>query len=191
MSKNPIVVEFSNADTNIAEILENHYDKNQFLETIFWKLTKEFKKRSKNMALFEEIDFAIIKGHPDSEVYFLFLSYSMAFALQMGQIQKVKIYDSILSSLPLEKTEVALQAFYFQNLAKLKFEEGKSIDCKEILFKLLKIIKGPNPRFLTFRVNCMNMFGGMGQLIEWDHLMKMFLKSILTIMLILIILQLL
>ena len=76
----PIVKEFITTESSFIEIFKKVGDPNQPVEVILPKLsTLTHKDASINLNLDQEIDDAINHGHPDEEVYEIFISILIIF----------------------------------------------------------------------------------------------------------------
>lgn len=162
----PIIHEFSSTDNSSLDIIEKFYKKDQFLECTFQKLLSAIFKGKLSDVSIEEIDQAIIVGHPDSELFLLFVSYAINYFVLIKQYEKSNTLASIASSLRSDNNNPSVLAFYFQSLAKLKYDENNETECKSNLLKLMSILKEGQPRVNSFKLNCMNMLGGIGHLKE-------------------------
>jgi transcriptional regulator with PAS, ATPase and Fis domain len=180
MKINPIIEEFSKTETAILEIVNKNFKKDQFLENTLQKLLSGIFKGQLNDVSFEEIDKAIVVGHPDSELFLLFVSYAINYYVLLMQFEKGNTVASIASSLFSKKNDPTVQALYFQTLAKLHYELNNEPGCKENLIKLMALVKPGHPRFNQFQLNSMNMLGGMGQLNEIGEFNEIVPKSFVT-----------
>lgn len=162
----PIIKELSNSNTSILEIVEKYYQKDQLLENTLLKLIKDLGKGQLGSVFFEEIDQAIISGHPDSELFILFVLYAINYFILIKYYKNANTLASIASSLLTKENNATVQTLYCQTFARLKYDENNQTECRKYLIKLMSLMKEGQPRYNQYKLNCMNILGGMGQLNE-------------------------
>lgn len=160
----PITKDFIETSKSILTIVENHYDKNSFVEKVFQELCKNFYVYEKNPQLLLDLDQAIIKGHEDTSLYLLFISFGTMYTSNRLELDRARVLCSIGSSINRDKFHPVLQSFFFHSLAFLKLFEGKSLECKDFINKSLKFIDRQSPRFLRIFANLASLLSDQGEL---------------------------
>ena len=107
MKTHPIIHALDKTTENIQTIFAKYSNKDQPLEPVFLKLIvqPESNRKELNQQLLQEIDQAILKGHPDSDIYLLFIYHSISYYSSQGwksdkikalylQNYKIKNYES-------------------------------------------------------------------------------------------------
>lgn len=164
-----IIKEFINTDKNIKAILEEHHDKNQPVEVVFAKLCNFNNSDFNQKLVFLEMDRAIIIGHPDSNVYYYFISMGIRASIYVGNIVKAKVLHEIIKSLVNEKVPIELQAYFLQSLAQIYEAENKIDECYNLYSESLKLIKRSCKRFYNFYLIASFLYANQGRLNEFEN----------------------
>jgi transcriptional regulator with PAS, ATPase and Fis domain len=164
----PIISEFINTGGILLEIVEKHYDNGQFLECVFFRLTRSFITYKEEGKLYIDLDQAVINGHQDSELYFLFIAYSIGFSVGGHQIEKANTLAAIGNSLLSEKIHITLKAYFASSVAGLKFAENKFEECDKFAKEALAQIDKKNPRFISIFGIIATTLAYRGQLKDFD-----------------------
>lgn len=160
----PIINDFIYTSDGIPLIIEKHYDKNNFLENVFQKICRNFYVYEKNPQILLDLDQAIIKGHEDTSVYLLFISFATMFTANRLEIERAKVLFSIGSTINRDRFHPVLQSFYFQAMAFLKLFEGNKVECKSFIQESLGLIDRNTPRFLRIFANLAALLSDQGEL---------------------------
>lgn len=160
----PIINDFINTGEALPAIVERYYDKNQFLENVFYQLGKNFYKYDSGSQLMLDLDQAIVKGHPDTRLYFLFISFATIFTSNRSELDRARVLMSIGSSIIRDQFHPIEQAYFFHSMAFLKLFSGKKIECKAFVQESLSLIDNNSPRFLRILGNLAHMLADQGEL---------------------------
>lgn len=164
----PIVSEFVNSGERLAVILEKFYDKNQYLEVVFYKLGKLINVDEIDNLIFLEIDKAVVEGHHNPDLYLLFISYTIAFISRRKQFERAKVLESIGSSLIKEKIHPVLQSYFLSSLAHFREEEAKPFERDRLIKESLSAIDRKSPRYRTILYNLALLLTYLGRLKDLD-----------------------
>jgi transcriptional regulator with PAS, ATPase and Fis domain len=168
----PIVKEFIDSNERLTVILEKYHDKNQYLETVLLKLFRNINIVEVDQAFYLELDQAIIKGHPDTGVYMLFLAVAIDFTCRRKQIERANAIRSIGDSLTAESLPLVVQSYYLSCLGILKYYENNKTEGDNLLKKSISLINRKTPRYTNFVINLASMISMDGRLkeLEFDDL---------------------
>lgn len=164
LSMHPIINSFLNTNEGLTLILEKNYDKNQFLECVFNKMLQMLNLQHIDKLMYSEIDEAVIKGHPDSRVHFLFITVSISFTCRRKEFARSNAILSIGESLMDMAFEPTLISYFTMSIASLKYMENKSLECNQMLKKALSLVDKKSPRFHTILINAANYVASVGKL---------------------------
>lgn len=145
----PITKNFIYSSERLSSIVEKNINDKQHLESVFLKLVKTINQDQIDPQIFLDIDSAILKGHPDASVYFLFVSFVIYFICKRNQIVRANVIHSIGVSLSIEKLDPTLQSYFFLSTAALKHYEGKFNERDLLLKKSMVLIERKSPRYRT------------------------------------------
>lgn len=164
METHPIIKAFFETDEQLHKILEKHIDRNQYLESVFFKLLTIKHKEAIDEKLFSEIDQAIIKGHPDVNVFLFFIFNAISYALRFKQNERAKSLLSLVTSVSQNELHQIIQALCFQASAILKKIEAEFEESKDLMKKSLAKIDKESPRFRMLLRNYANLLSSEGRL---------------------------
>jgi DNA-binding NtrC family response regulator len=153
MKLHPIIREYAETDSDLLEIVEKFYDKNQYLETVLLKLFKQKMDSQKYNQLMHEIDLAIISGHPDANVYLFFIVSVLASTFKLKQHEKSKSLYCIISSTELNEIHPMIKALCMQAKSYIRNIEGSFSESKQLMYDALYIVDQKSPRFLVLFKN--------------------------------------
>ena len=163
----PIVDQFINTNERLTIILEKYYDKNQYLEVVFFKFGQLLNAETVNPEIYQEIDQAVITGHPDADFYLLFISYTISFISRRKQFERAKILEGIGNSLVREKIHPVLQSYFISSIATLREFESKTKERDLLIKESLSLLDRNNPRYRTILLNSAIFIGSLGRLKEF------------------------
>ena len=164
METHPIIKAFFETDEQLHKILEKNMDRNQYLENVFFKLLTIKYNETIDEKLFLEIDQAIIKGHPDVNVYLFFIFNAISYALRFKQYERARSLLSLLTSVSQNDLHQIIQALSFQANAILKKIDGEIQESKELMKKSLAKIDRNSPRFRMLLRNFATLLSSEGRL---------------------------
>lgn len=164
----PIVKEFIDSNERLTVILEKYHDKDQYLETVLLKLFKNINTVEVDQEFYLELDQAIIKGHPDTSVYLLFLAVAIDFTCRRNQIERANAIRSIGNSLPVEILHPVVQSYYISCLGILKYYENNKSEGDILLKKSISLINRKTQRYTSFIFNLATMISTEGRLNELE-----------------------
>lgn len=162
----PIVNEYINSDERLQLIVQNNYDKNDYLENIFNQSISNLDKKDLFPQLFIEIDQAIKKGHADTSLYMLFLSWAISFTSNREQYERANVLLSIGNSITRDNLHPVLQAFFLTVVANLNFHEGKMEGFNNLYREAISLISRNSPRYISILGNLTNLISFQGRLKE-------------------------
>lgn len=169
----PIIKDFVEKKSPLDEILKVRHDKNNFLEAIFYKICQ-----LKNVVFdfdpltYDEIDQATLQGHPDANVYLLFIGIAIDFTCRRKHTEKSKVLFSIGSSLSTEKIHPTVLAIYYLTIGTFKFYEGKNDEGRVFLKNALSMVKKDQPKYMSILLGYASLISQEGRLndLEKDEL---------------------
>jgi transcriptional regulator with PAS, ATPase and Fis domain len=166
-SNHPIIQAYISTSEGFDEIFERLYDKNQYLELVFFKILKEYGKQF-NQELLDSIDQAIINGHPDPNIFMLYITHCIDY-FSKKHLEKAHSLCSIALSLDQEEIQPAVKALFTQYRGILCFNEGKIIECMNFLDKAIALIDKKETRYPDILINSSFISAGQGKLKEFGH----------------------
>lgn len=178
MKLHPIIEEYVNTNTHLGTIIEKHLNKDIFLEKVFLDLVRAFGKTTVDDQLLLDMDQAILTGHPDPNVYFFFISFSMVFNHTLKQYEKEKSLYSIISSSFIDKLHPIIKAVCIQAKSQHVMIEGYSAASNKLMYDALAQIDKKNPRYKTLLINFSIMLGINGLLNELNEVDLKLLNSL-------------
>lgn len=165
----PIIKDYLNKSNSLEEIIEMHYQKENYFESVFFEVVKmAVFKVEFHSSIYDKIDRAIVKGHPDQNVYLLFINNAVSFTWAQGQIQKTETLLSIASSLSMENIHPVIHAFYLQGLAVLEYSKKKSIEAHKLAKKAVNMVDSSHPRYRGLLTNYASSLAARGKLNDLD-----------------------
>lgn len=165
----PIIKEYVTTATSLEEIIEKHYQKDNFFESVFFEVVKmAVYKIEFNKTIYEKIDQAIVKGHPDQNIYLLFINNSISFTWSQSQLEKTTSLLSIASSLSHEKIHPVIHAYYIQALALLEFSKNRSNASLVLAKKAVDLVDKNHPRYRGLLTNYASNLAANGRLNDLD-----------------------
>lgn len=150
----------------IANLLEKHHSKDQYLESVFLELAKKFSNKIIDQDLLQSIDKAIIKGHPDPNLFLLFISLSVSYNCEFNQLEKAKSLCSIADSFSFEEIPPLIKAVFIQSRAKLLHMDGQIIETAKLMNQSVSFLNKAEPRSYFLLQNYLSMNAIKGQLKE-------------------------
>lgn len=162
----PIMKDYLSSSESLDRIVLRHYDKNNFLETVWAQLIDEIHQKSMNQSLLESIDKAIVKGHSDPNIFMLFISIALSYNNAFMQFDKSHSLCSIALSLKQEKIKPIVRALFLQHYANLLRKEGKVSECMKLMDESLSLISSNDPRYSVILNNTFFMIAVQGKLKE-------------------------
>lgn len=161
-----IIKQFIETEKPLIEILNDDFQPDQPVEVAFKLIMNHFNRESMPNEIYKKIDLAIEKGHPDEELYILFISFLVVFYGYKNMLQKSRSAYVISCSFEINKYHAVVQSFYHQMhsnyFLKIKDFENKE---KASLLSLAKMPKNL-PRYKGFLANYANILGVDGRLNE-------------------------
>lgn len=165
---NKIVSDYINSEDSLSDIINRHLDKSQPVEVAFLKmqLLKDNKYSPNEFdEIYKCIDEAIAIGHPDEDLFLLFISNVIIFYSVKEFKNKCEIIFKISSSFNIEKYQPAMQAVYYNACAyyyvffTTEFEKRDS-------YNLLALSKMPKncPRYSLLLLYIAQIFAFNGRL---------------------------
>lgn len=164
----PIVHEFINSGERLPILLEKHYDQNQFLEKVFFKVSQALYQENIDPQLYIEIDEAVVKGHSDTSVYLLFISFASIFLSIRLDLERAKVLQSIGSTILREKFHPVEQAYFIQSTAFFKLFSGHSAECNALIKESVALLDKKSPRYLVLLLNSASLLSNQGLLNELE-----------------------
>lgn len=162
----PIMKDYLSSSESLDRIVLRHYDKNNFLETVWAQLIDEIHQKSMNQSLLESIDKAIVKGHPDQNIFMLFIAIALSYNNAFMQFEKSHSLCSIALSLKQEKIQPIVRALFLQHYANLLRKEGKVSECMKLMDESVSLISSNDPRYSVILNNTFFMIAVQGKLKE-------------------------
>lgn len=164
----PIVNDFIHTGDRLHVILEKHLDKNQYLEMVFLEVARGMLILDIDPALYLKIDQAIIKGHPDTSVYQLFLSLVIITTSTRHKTERAKAIKSIGDSFSKESFHPVVQSYYVLAMATLKIAEGKTDEYLSLSKLSLDLVGKKSPRYYHILLNLTGILSVEGRLNDID-----------------------
>lgn len=166
----PIIKEYLSTTISLEEIIEKKYQKDNFFEKVFFEVVKmAVFKMEYNHAIYEKIDQAIVNGHPDENMYLLFINNAISFTWSQGEVEKTKSLLSIASSLSQEKIDPVIHAFYIQALALLEFSEKRINQGNQLAKEAINLVDKNHPRYRGLLTNYASNLAARGKLNDLDE----------------------
>lgn len=165
-STNEIIYHYLNTNESIDEIIEKYHDRDQYLEVVFFEITKELLQKELNQKLLQSIDKAIIKGHPNINLYCLFIALAIGYNCRFLQLEKANSLCSIGLSLSHEDIHPMIRAIYAQHRAGIYRAEGKINDAKKLMQESILMVDKNFPRYVILLINFLNVQASLGELKE-------------------------
>ncbi len=160
----PIVQAYVKTTDSFDSIFEKYYNEDQFLEKIFYRLLHK-NRHDISRDLLDQIDQAIIFGHPDQNIFLLFITHCIDF-FSKSHLEKARSLCSIALSLPLEEILPSIRALFTQMQGVLCFNEGNVKDCMDLLKKSATYINQTDTRYPDILINTSFIIAGQGKLKE-------------------------
>lgn len=161
-----IVEKYINTNITLYKIIKDHYNKNEFLESVMMDVIEEIHHKDVNLKLLIDIDKALIKGHQDPNLYLIFITSSILYTCLYNQLEKANSLCSIGSSLASEKIHPMVKAFFTQSRAKLLRIEGKVQESMDLMNVFISLIDKKCQRYYTYFNNYTSMLASQGMLKE-------------------------
>lgn len=153
MKLHPIIYDYVNTDDHLAVILERHQNKDIYLEKVFLELVKSTHEETFNEKLLLDLDQAVVKGHPDANIYFFFIAFAMVFTHRHNQYEKEKSLHSIISSSLKETLHPVIKTVCAQAKSQFMLIDGYSEENNRLMVGALGQIDKKNPRYKTLMIN--------------------------------------
>jgi DNA-binding NtrC family response regulator len=165
----PIIREFSQTGERLALILEKHYNKDDYLETVFFKLCQAMSVSETDHDLYVELDQALIKGHSDTNIYLLFISFTLSFTSIRKQFDRAKVILSIGNSISLDNFDPIVKAYFIASKAVLSSNEMKISESNHLISEAKGLIDKNHPRYITILSNIGVIIAKQGRLKEFNQ----------------------
>lgn len=165
----PIIKEYLNTNTPLLDILEKNHQEGEFLESVFLEMVRPILliKETENN-IYEKIDQAIIKGHEDQNIYFLFLVRAIFFATFNKKLEIAKVIYSISVSLSIDGIHPIIQVLHLQSIGNLKFHEKNKKESIRLFQSSMKLIDEKHPRYKNMFCNYASILAEEGRLNELE-----------------------
>ena len=160
----PIIQAYAKTSDSFESIFEKYYNADQFLEKVFFQLLKN-NGQDINQDLLEQIDKAIIVGHPDLNIFLLFISHCIL-PFSRNHLEKARSLSSIGRSLPLTEVLPSIRALFTQMQGVLSFNEGNTKGCMELLNESATYIDKTDTRYPDILINTSFIIAGQAKLKE-------------------------
>lgn len=147
-------------------ILEKHLNKNQYLEAVFFELYKSFNNNQFDEKLHLDLDKAVIKGHPDTNVYLLFLVFSVHYISHFKHVEKVKSLSLIIESTMNENLPSVIKSVCIQIMSQVKLSEGKIKEGKLLMLQSIAVVDKKYPRYCGLLLNFAQSLAVDGLILE-------------------------
>lgn len=164
-SLHPIVQAYAKTSDSFESIFEKYYNADQFLEKVFFELLKN-KGQDIKQDLLEQIDKAIIIGHPDLNIFLLFISHCIL-PFSRKHFEKARSLCSIGRSLPLAEVLPSIRALFTQMQGVLSFNEGNTKECMDLLNESSTYIDKADTRYPDILINTSFIIAGQAKLKEY------------------------
>lgn len=166
-STNPIMVDYLASSESLDAIVERCHNKNQYLELIFAKLTKEIHKEKIDLELLASIDKAILNGHPDTSLYLLFIAIAISYNNIHLLFHNAHSLISIGLSLNQDEIQPVVKALFTQHRANIYRRQGNMKECIRLMGESISFIDKNNPRYVVILNNTFFMIALQGKLKEY------------------------
>lgn len=167
MTTHPIVREYLNSNETLYRIVVKFYNKNQYLESTFFEVVSDsYNKEVNQDFLMLSIDKAIMKGHPDPNLYLLFIISSILYLALYDQFEKANSLCSIGSSLSFEEIHPMIKAYFVQSQSRLNRFEGNLIKSNKLMNEAMSLVPKKDFRYNVFWVNFAALQAAQGKLKE-------------------------
>ena len=177
MLLHPIIQAYADTEDLLDVILEKHYNPAQYLETVFLELVQYIKKREINQELILKIDQAILKGHPDLDVYLLFLITAIDYFRVLKQIEKAKSIYAIGNDSICDKAHIFIRADWLSILGYFKAGESYFNEAVELLAESLSLIDKKHQRYKMYLIDFARILAINGSLNDLNKLDAKILNS--------------
>jgi len=171
----PIVKGYVETNERFLVILEKYCDRKQFLEAVLYELLLYQNTENLDPKIFVKTDQAVISGHPDPNVYLIFISFAITSTSRRDQMERARVLISIGDSLSKEDIHPTLLCLYLQAKATFKFYEGEAEAYSFYLNEMLRVIDKKSLRYPTVIAN-------IATLISWEGRLKDLSKEDLAIL---------
>lgn len=162
----PIINDYLFTNENLDDIVKKKYNKDQFLEKVFKDLVIEIHKKEINPKLLQDIDQAIISGHPDSSLYILFITLSMLYNFYFSHFEKANSICSIIESFAKNKIPSIIFSFFLQGKATLYRAIGNTEEFVKLMEESIANADKKSPRHLDIIFNYYGMLALQGKMQE-------------------------
>ena len=160
----PIIREYLNTGEDRDVIINKYANKNQYLESVLLRLNSELKLEneiSKNLS--DAIDKAIITGHPDSNLFVLFIATVISYYSRNFHLEKANSLCSIVNSMLSEEIHPIIKANFIQRKSAIKLREGNIKESMQLMKESLLLLDKFHPRYYIFSYNSSAFTASMGQ----------------------------
>lgn len=140
MNLHPIIENYVNTEDHPLAILEKHLHTDQPLEITFIKVLKAINLAKPDTEVLKAIDDAVIIGHPDTNVYLLFIVSAMVYTTRLNQYDQSKSLYSIIASTNNKNVHPFIQALCMQSHAQINRMEGNFIETKTLMRKSITLV---------------------------------------------------
>ena len=164
-SLHKIIQAYVDTNETFGEIFERLYDKDQYLEVVFSRFLKQNTKEF-DQDLLNSIDQAIITGHPDPNIFMLFITHCIDY-YSKKHLEKAHSLVSIALSLDQAEIQPAVKALFTQFQGVLYFNEGKTHECMNLFDKAIALIDKNETRYPDILINASFFSAGQGKLKEF------------------------
>jgi transcriptional regulator with PAS, ATPase and Fis domain len=147
MLLHPIIDEYVNSEANPLAIVEKHHHTDQLLETTFILVLRSLGKPGVDFEVLKAIDEAIVIGHPDTNVYLLFIVSAMVYTTRKGQNDQSKSLYSIIASTMNKNVHPIIQALCMQAHAQIKRIECNFVETKNLMRQSMTLVDTMNSRY--------------------------------------------
>lgn len=165
----PIIKDFIYTDDKLSDIIERHYDKNNFFETTILKLFKSINHKEIDPQLYLDLDQAVIKGHSDTNVYLLFMFFVIRFMSFRKQFERANVIQSIGYSLNNENVHPIVQSLFLNSVATLRSFENNWPECNRLMKESVALFDKTNPRYISLLLGTASLLSQQGKLKELDE----------------------
>jgi DNA-binding NtrC family response regulator len=163
MKLHPIIHEYVFSVDELGSILEKHANKDQLLEKLLIDLNQSHSREIFDDKLILDIDKTIREGHPDSNLFFFFISYLISYTIGVHHIEIARSLHSILTSSKNEKLHPIIQMACMQAEAAFVFAAEKKSEWIDMTKQSLTANAKKYPRYKVLLLNyCGSLaFSGM------------------------------
>jgi DNA-binding NtrC family response regulator len=158
---------YAKEEGRLSEIVDKVANKNNFLELVLSEILQEAENSDNiNQKVLLDIDLAIVKGHPDSNVFLLFIYVSILYFYLNNLLEKTRSLYSIGVSTISEKNHPDIHICMLDAKAKLKGLEGNKQEQKQLMKEIIFKINKNSPRFYRNFFNYSVLYAELGILKE-------------------------